>query len=238
MADYQTIYRERAEEYDLLVTREDYQGSLLRAIEAACPIVERDVVEFGAGTGRLTRLLLRRARSIRAFDASEAMLAVARRRLSSWADPERTGARSWELEVGMNDALPCNDAIADVAIAGWTFGHMMSWFPADWPARVDRVLAEMRRVTRPGGHAIILETLGTGREDPQPPTPALADYYALLETRYGFARNAIRTDYAFDSPEEAERLTRFFFGDTLADHVKAGRLRIVPECTGVWSRRW
>jgi len=33
-----------------------------------------DVVEFGAGTGRITRLLAPEVQSIRAFDASEHML--------------------------------------------------------------------------------------------------------------------------------------------------------------------
>lgn len=231
MPDFQAIYREHADDYDRLVSREDHAGNLLRAIQAVRPLAECDVVEFGAGTGRVTRLVAPHARTVRAFDASEAMLAVARARMESAG-----AARNWSFAVGRNEELPCEDACADVAIAGWTFGHLMGWFPGDWRPRVERVVAEMARVTRSGGVAVIVETLGTGREQPQPPTPALAEYYAMLENELGFERRAIRTDYRFESPREAERLTRFFFGDALADRVARECLTILPECTGVWSR--
>jgi hypothetical protein len=33
---------------------------------------------------------------------------------------------------------------------------------------------------------------------------------------------------------EAEELTRFFFGDELANRIKNEGLLIVPECTGIW----
>lgn len=232
MADFHAIYRDRADDYDLLVSREDHQGNLLRTIEARVPLAGRDVVEFGAGTGRMTRLLAPRVRSIRAFDASEAMIAVARRRM----DP--AAPRNWSFDVGRNEALPCGDASADVVVAGWTFGHLTGWHPKDWREHVARVFAEMRRVARPGGAAIIVETLGTGGTEPKPPTPALGEYYAVLENEHRFERHAIRTDYRFESVEEAERLVRFFFGDELADRVVRERLVVLPECTGVWIARY
>ncbi|MBI5155036.1 class I SAM-dependent methyltransferase [Candidatus Poribacteria bacterium] len=231
MTDFHAIYRERADEYDLLVSREDYEGHLLPAIESACPLENLDVVEFGAGSGRLTRLLAPRVRAIRAFDASAAMLAVAERTLS------RLTSRNWSVEFGENEAIPCEDSSAHLAIAGWTFGHLTGWHPSDWRGRVAEVLAEMFRVVRPGGCAIILETLGTGHESPAAPTRALADYYELLEDNYGFESRAIRTDYRFESLEEADRLTRFFFGGELADRVVREGLVVLPECTGIWSAR-
>jgi hypothetical protein len=92
----------------------------------------------------------------------------------------------------------------------------------------------MRRVLRPGGTAIILETLGTGRETPHPPSEALAAYYAMLETDYGFASTWIRTDYRFESQAEAEELTGFFFGAASATTTTEEGYAIVPECTGIW----
>ena len=108
------------------------------------------------------------------------------------------------------------------------------WYPDDWPERVDRVVNEMLRVLRPNGTAVILETLGTGREDPQPPTEALAEYYARLETLHGFKQQWIRTDYLFESTAEAEALTRFFFGPQLADRIAKDKITLLPECTGIW----
>jgi hypothetical protein len=52
----------------------------------------------------------------------------------------------------------------------------------------------------------------------------------------GFQRNWIRTDYRFTSVQEAVALTRFFFGDEMAQEVLANDSLIVPECTGIWWR--
>ncbi|WP_027091435.1 hypothetical protein [Cohnella thermotolerans] len=62
-------------------------------------------------------------------------------------------------------------------------------------------------------------------------------YYRALAEEYGFRHRAIRTDYRFDSPEQAETLCRNFFGDELGDRIREERLTIVPECTGIWWRR-
>jgi ubiquinone/menaquinone biosynthesis C-methylase UbiE len=229
---FQAIYRARAAEYDALVSREDYQGRLLPALAAIRPLAGLDVVEFGAGTGRLTRLLAPEVALIVACDASAHMLAFAARQLAAG------GLRNWRLAVADNRRLPLAARRADLALAGWSFGHSCGWHPASWRAEIDLALGEMRRVLQPGGVAVVLETLGTGRSTPAPPSPALAEYYAWLEREHGFAREWIRTDYRFASPEEAEALTRFFFGAELAERVARERLTILPECTGLWWRVW
>ena len=229
MLDFETIYREHAAEYDALVAREDHAHSLLLALEDIRPLAGLDVIEMGAGTGRLTRLLAPIVRSIAAHDRSTAMLGVAAETLK----PLRL--RNWRLAAGDNRRLPAATRSADLALAGWSFGHSTGWYPDSWPHEIDLAVGEMRRVLRPGGTAIILETLGTGRETPGPPTEALASYYAWLEEKYGFASRWIRTDYRFESLQEADRLTRFFFGDELADRVVRENLVVLPECTGLWS---
>ena len=231
MPDFETIYREHAHEYDRLVAREDHQGNILRALMELCSLAGAQVVEMGAGTGRITRLLAPHVRFIAAFDRSKAMLDVAAGRL------KETSPRNWRLAAGDNRRLPVADGVADIAIAGWSFGHSTGWHPDTWPREIESAIGQMRRALRPGGAAIILETLGTGRESPQPPTPALAEYYRLLEDRHGFASKWIRTDYRFESPAEADRLTRFFLGDELADRVRREQLVVLPECTGIWWAR-
>ena len=51
--DHPEIYRSQAEQYEALVSREDYRGNLLPAIQAVLPLEGMDVVELGAGTSRL-----------------------------------------------------------------------------------------------------------------------------------------------------------------------------------------
>ena len=229
MPDFKTIYAQHADQYHRLVAREDYPGNILRALNQIRTLAGLDVVESGAGTGRLTLLLAPLVHSVRAFDESQAMLDVAASNLA------QAGLNNVQLAIGDNRSLPAESASADLAIAGWTFGHMTEWFAANWREQIGRAIGEMRRVLRPGGAAVIVETLGTGRETPAAPNAGLEAYYTMLEQEYGFERVSIRTDYRFASPAEADELTGFFFGSpmpTLPNETDA----IVPECTGIWSR--
>jgi ubiquinone/menaquinone biosynthesis C-methylase UbiE len=226
MPELEDIYAGKADQYDLLVSREDYEGNILRSLAEIRPLDGIDVVEFGAGTGRLTTMLAPLARSIQAFDASQHMLDVAIAKL------ERSGLDNWRAALADHRAIPAGDQVADLAISGWSICYTVVWHTENWRVELGKALAEMRRVLRPGGTAVIIETLGTGHETPHPPAE-LVDYYAYLE-QAGFHSTAIRTDYRFRSAEEAEALVRFFFGDTLADQVAREQTTVLPECTGVW----
>jgi ubiquinone/menaquinone biosynthesis C-methylase UbiE len=232
MPTFEEIYAAHAEAYDALVEREDYEGHLLPALAGIARLRGARVVELGAGTGRLTRLIAPLAQEIRAYDASAHMLEVARSRLES------TGLANWELGVADNKRLPVEDAAADVAIAGWSLGHAVDWFPESWRLEIGAALYEMGRVLRPGGTAITIETMTTGSETAAPPTEGLAEYYRWLETERGFTGILIRTDYRFESLDEADRLTRFFFGDELADRVRRAGQTVLPESTGIWWRTY
>ena len=230
MRDAREIYQQHPEVYDQLVRCEDYKGNLLPAIRKRVSLAGAEVVELGAGTGRVTMLLAPHVRKIRAFDAAEPMLEVARRQC------ERAVFENCVFELADNASLPVADACADLTIAGWTFGHQTVWAEHSWREPIERALREMLRVLRPGGTAIVIETLGTGHFTPFEPHAALARYYAMLEDEYAFARDWIRTDYAFPSRLEGERMVRAFFGDELADTFVNGGDRVLTECTGLWWR--
>ncbi len=227
---FKEIYENRAEQYEAMVAREDYELNIPRALQEIRPFDDLEVVELGAGTGRLTAMIAPLARRIRAFDESAHMLSVAAGKL------EAAGLENWEMAVADNGSLPVVDGEADLAIAGWSLGHATGWYPDTWKEEIGIALAEMDRVLSPGGTIIILETMGTGRETPEPPAEGLARFYDWLEGERGFSYRWIRTDYRFESPEQAADLTRFFFGDELADWLLAERRTILPECTGIWWR--
>ena len=90
----------------------------------------------------------------------------------------------------------------------------------------------MNRVLRPGSFIVLFESLGTGHESPFQ-LPHLANFYPWLD-EVGFQNTWIRTDYKFESLEEAEQLSRFFFGEEMGDTVLKNNWVILPECTGVW----
>lgn len=221
------IYQKHADKYDLLVMREDYQENILAALRTIHPLQNAEVVEFGAGTGRMTGIVAPYVKSILATDISEHMLAIAEEKLA----PKYPHLR---LAVADNRQMPIKTASADITIAGWSFGHATVWYQDRWKEEISQAVNEMKRVLRPGGVAIILETLGTGRETPNPPTDILADYYNWMENEQRFSHTWIRTDYQFESPEEADFLVRFFFGNDFADTVMKDKRVILPECTGIW----
>jgi SAM-dependent methyltransferase len=106
-------------------------AALLRALG---PLAGRAVVEVGCGTGRLAAMLADRGAAVVGVDADPAMLAVAATRA-----PRR-------LLCADAGHLPLPDKAADAAVAVATLE-----FTTD-PARV---LAEMARVTRPGGRLVV-----------------------------------------------------------------------------------
>ncbi|NOY98862.1 MAG: class I SAM-dependent methyltransferase [Chloroflexi bacterium] len=220
------VYAQHADQYERLIRREDHQGNILREIEKVCPLDSLDVVELGAGTGRLTRLLAPRVRSIRAFDVSAHMLSVAEASLGAM------GVANWQLGTADHRRVPVEDAHADLVISGWSFCYLAVWGKADWESALGDGLAEMRRILRPGGTIILLETLGTGYESPHPPEH-LDGYYAWL-TEAGFQSGWLRTDYKFESLDEAEELSAFFFGEEMRRKVVEKNWIILPECTGIW----
>jgi ubiquinone/menaquinone biosynthesis C-methylase UbiE len=228
--DHAEIYRARAADYDRLVAREDWEGRILPALEAVVPLAGLAVVELGAGTGRVTRLVAARARFVWLFDASAPMLAVAAIRLRA------AGLTNWRAAAADHRRLPLPGGVADLAVAGWSVGYLAVRAPAGWRQEVDRALAEVDRVLRPGGTAILLEALGTGVTEPEP-LAELAGYYDHLAAR-GFARTQVRTDFRFADRAEAEELVPFFFGAEMAAKlVERDGAVTLPEWTGVWWRR-
>ncbi|MFM2032724.1 MAG: hypothetical protein RLZZ297_1489 [Chloroflexota bacterium] len=228
MSDFAAIYasQSHAAAYHTLVMREDYQGNLATHIAGLADLPAARVLDMGCGTGRVAGLL-GPCRSLTASDRAGAMLHVARQHLPT------TG----RLVQADNTALPFAAGSFDVVTAGWSFGHATEWLPGSWQANVRRAITEMRRVLAPGGVAIIAETLGSGVATPAPPTPVLAECYALFEQEFGMTRTAVATDYRFASADEATQLTSFFFGVAMGSETQADGTVIVPEWTGVWHSR-
>jgi ubiquinone/menaquinone biosynthesis C-methylase UbiE len=230
MPDLLSIYQHEASKYDLLVSREDHDGNLLRALCEATPLHGKRVVEFGAGTGRVTLLLAPIAKSILAFDSAEPMIKVAEKIL------QEAHLHNWKFEVADHRKVPAPTHSADVAIAGWSICCLAAYEGENWQRELETGLAEMERVIVPGGTTIIIETLGTGYSSPNAPE-GLRPYYGILDTK-GFRSTWIRTDYRFSSMEEAIDLTTFFFGkDPLSAIIESQDGVLLPECTGIWWRQ-
>jgi demethylmenaquinone methyltransferase / 2-methoxy-6-polyprenyl-1,4-benzoquinol methylase len=164
-----------------------------RAVERAQVGPGSDALDVCCGTGDLALELRRRIGPdgrVVGSDFSEPMLELARR---------KSGEEGLPVEFGWADALelPYGDASFDAVTIGFGARNL---------ADLDRGIAEMARVSRPGGRLVILEITRPQREP-------LAAFYSLWFDRivpvigsvagdsdaYSYLPNSVRT---FPEPEQ------------------------------------
>jgi SAM-dependent methyltransferase len=114
------------------------------ALDWLLPAGASQVIELGAGTGALTRLLVARGLDVRAVEPDARMRQVLVERIP--------GTQALE---GTAEAIPADDASADVVIVA------SAWHWVDEA----RAVPEVARVLRPGGRLAILWS-GTDRTQP------------------------------------------------------------------------
>jgi ubiquinone/menaquinone biosynthesis C-methylase UbiE len=127
----------------------------------------RDILECGCGTGLLLEQLAGFARVARGIDLSPRMLDKARE-------------RGLDVREGSVTALPFGDASFDVTCAFKVLAHV---------PQIGKALAEMARVTRPGG-------------------VVLAEFYNPLSLR-SLAKRALPAGRISERKRESEVYTRF-----------------------------
>ena len=142
------IYQTDGDRYEALIAREDYQGNIEKTLDEIVNADGLDVLDLGAGTGRLAVMLAPRAKSMRAFDVSEEMLRVAAARVN--------GAHSGRIALRRMDAEAMD--FADASFDCVTLPYVLSVTPDP-----DRLIAEVRRVCRRGGDILIVNHFSGGR---------------------------------------------------------------------------
>ena len=158
-------------------------------------------LDVGTGTGDFALALLARSpntATVTGVDISPGMLEIAERRAARGG----FGAR-YERLIASVESLPFADGTFDVAMAGFVIRNV---------GDIPRGLAEMRRVLRPDGRAVILD-LHTPRN---PTVRRLYRTYSFLSPRLAAAlgsdpeayRYLPRSIEAFYDPETLARLMR------------------------------
>ncbi|MDQ0010794.1 malonyl-CoA O-methyltransferase [Luteibacter jiangsuensis] len=109
----------------------------------------QSVVDAGCGSGRYVRHAVERgAARVRGIDLSPEMLERAAAALADTATCTRI-----ELGQGDLESLPLPPGEADITLCGLVIGHLR---------RLEPALAELRRVTRPGGLILCSDVHPTG----------------------------------------------------------------------------
>ena len=139
-----------AEEYE--ATRPSYPDELLDLLPVASGAT---VLDLGAGTGKLTRVLARRYARVIAVEPLDGMRAILERVV-----------RDVEALPGSAEQIPLDDASVDAVFAAQAF----HWFDHA------RAIPEIARVLRPGG---VLAIVWNGPDESRP-NPLPAAYLAYL----------------------------------------------------------
>ena len=134
--DVESGYRLWADTYD------DLHNPLISVEE---PIIRRMVesippgraLDAACGTGRYARFMSERGHKVSAVDMTPAML-----------DRARANAPDAEFKVGTLEALPFPDRTFDLVMCGLALTHL---------PEISRAIADMARVLKPGGAAIIAD---------------------------------------------------------------------------------
>jgi SAM-dependent methyltransferase len=133
------------------VAAEDYErgrpGWPERVADAAKLPPDADVLDLAAGTGKLTRLLVRHFRSVTAVEPDDAL---------------RVLIRDADTLAGTAEAIPLPDASLDGVFCAEAF----HWFDAP------RAVAEIARVLRPGGAVVVCFNTHGGETTPRWPDEA------------------------------------------------------------------
>jgi SAM-dependent methyltransferase len=146
-SEAEAFFAGAAGEWDRLRS-ELYGASFTQA--ALLALLPRDwvVADLGCGTGHVAAMLSPHVGRVIGVDRSAAMLKAAGRRTASLGNVE--------LRRGSLEALPVEDAACDAALLILALSYVPD------PAAS---LAEMARVLRPGGRAVVLDLLRHDRED-------------------------------------------------------------------------
>jgi hypothetical protein len=143
------------------------------------------------------------------------------------------------FQLADNTDLPDFESTFEVFIEGWSFGHtiMACVIEEEILHTTNVLLANAMKNLSSGSTMIIIETLGTNADSSTPPHEKLGLFYETLVHTHDFSQHVIRTDYQFDTNEEAASIMGFFFGDDMMQSVLARGTSTIPEWTGTWTRK-
>jgi ubiquinone/menaquinone biosynthesis C-methylase UbiE len=150
MTERATSFGQRAEDYDRV--RPEYPPEAIDLLVSRLGLgLGSDVLDLGAGTGKLTRPLVERVGRVIAVEPDRGMRAVLTR-----------ATEAYRVIDGRAESIPLDGASVDAVLVGQAF----HWFATE------AALAEIGRILRPGGGLALIWNEWSKAE---PPIPAEAE---------------------------------------------------------------
>ncbi len=198
------------EVYELENQASDPAGVIDTTIDALHPLHGAEVVDIGCGTGfHLPRFAARGARVV-GVEPHLPLVHRAQQRLTAG------GEHTASVLAGDAEALPLADASVDVAHARWAYFFGAGCEPG---------LAEVARVLRPGGIAVVVDndvtrsTFGAWFRRAYPAYDAVA--VQRFWDRQGFTTEHLTIEWTFDRRDDLDAVARIELPPAVADEVLA-----------------
>jgi ubiquinone/menaquinone biosynthesis C-methylase UbiE len=231
LPNYDVLFADHAEKYDRFVAAEDWQGNLLRTLKQVAHFSrEQSVADLGTGTGRVAFLVCPIVRHVYGIEPVGGM------RLVAEAKKQRLGIRNVDFLPGEHKDTSLPDNSIDLIVEGWAFLRAFRTAYPEWRPEFEAIASEMKRILRPKGAIVLIETMGSLHIWDKVPDKNV-ELYDYFEKELCLKRTIIRTDYKFATIEEAVDFSTFFFGNEVGAEVSEIGELIVPEATAVWHGR-
>jgi ArsR family transcriptional regulator len=145
--DSQTFFNTAASQWDRLRNELYGEASAISALLALLPS-SWIIADLGCGTGWASAMLAPNVKQVIGVDSSAAMLKAAKKRTSELANVE--------LRRGELESLPIEDASCDASLLLLVLTYAID---------AKKVIAEMSRILKPGGRAVVMDLLPHDRDD-------------------------------------------------------------------------
>jgi ubiquinone/menaquinone biosynthesis C-methylase UbiE len=209
---WEILYRDYPEVYDEFASIEQ-QGK--RWIDQARQIVSfkgKTVADIGSGSGKSTFELAEYADFVIGIEPENAMRELALK------NQEKTGYQNVIFKKGWAADIPLEDKSVDMTVSATGF----VFYDA---ASAQRFMSESKRITKPGGHIILVGIVpkwGLGGEL----TPLLLgkqkrdDMFDLLMSKFGFKHKDYYSISDFGSVDRAINIFGFIFGSKVINYLQ------------------
>lgn len=211
--------------YELENRSVDPEGLIEATIESLHPLTGTTVLDVGCGSGYHLPWFAGRAAHVIGVEPHEPLVRRAQRRVRGLRDRV-------EVRRGTAQALPVRDASVDVVHARWAYFFGPGCEPG---------LAEVFRVLRPGGTAIVIDNDATRSTFGGWFRAGLPSYDPVAVEQFwvgqGFLREPLLVRWAMATRAELESVVRIEFAPELADRLLAShRGTEVDYAVNVWWR--
>ncbi|KAA1419551.1 class I SAM-dependent methyltransferase [Nocardioides humilatus] len=211
--------------YELENRAADPDGTLWSALESHVSWRDRTVLDLGCGTGFHLPLFAATAARVIGVEPHPALVRLAQRRTRSLTNVE--------VVNGTAQQVPLPDASVDVMHVRWAYFFGPGCEPG---------LAELDRVVRPGGTALVIDndgsrsTFGAWFRQGYPHLPTPTEIERFWSQR-GWTRTPVDMGWRFESRADLESVVRIEFKREVADAILRHHEGLeVDYAVNLWTR--